>query len=272
MSVTIEASGRRSVQTELDVVGTPEQVWQAIATGPGISAWFVPTDIEERDGKPVAVTYHFAPGMDPRAEVTTWDPPRTFTQQAEGWFPGSPPIAAEWTVEARAGGTCVIRIVHSLFASTDEWDNQLEGAQSGWSGFLKTLRIYLAHFRGQPLALSQLRNPATGTDAEIWSAMLSALKLANLRVGEPVEASAGVPPFRGVVEYLSDDPFDALIRVTEPSPGILALGVAGTPGGPSSVGVNLYKYGARADAALASETPAWEAFLQAHFPMSTDAG
>ena len=60
MSVTIEASGRRSVQTELDVVGTPEQVWEAIATGPGISAWFVPTDIEERDGKPVAVTYHLS--------------------------------------------------------------------------------------------------------------------------------------------------------------------------------------------------------------------
>ena len=40
MSVKKEASGRHSVQVEVEVPGTPEEVWQAIATGPGISAWF----------------------------------------------------------------------------------------------------------------------------------------------------------------------------------------------------------------------------------------
>ena len=49
MSVKIEASGRRSVQGEVEVPGTPEEVWKAIATGPGISSWFVPTEFEERD-------------------------------------------------------------------------------------------------------------------------------------------------------------------------------------------------------------------------------
>ena len=48
MSVKKEASGRRSVQVEVEVPGTPEEVWQAIATGPGISSWFVPTRSEER--------------------------------------------------------------------------------------------------------------------------------------------------------------------------------------------------------------------------------
>ena len=51
MSVKKEASGRRSVQVEVEVPGTPEEVWQAIATGPGISAWFVPAEFEERDGR-----------------------------------------------------------------------------------------------------------------------------------------------------------------------------------------------------------------------------
>ena len=37
MSVKKEASGRRSIQVEVEVPGTPEEVWQAIATGPGIS-------------------------------------------------------------------------------------------------------------------------------------------------------------------------------------------------------------------------------------------
>ena len=48
MSVKKEASGRRSVQVEVEVPGTPEEVWQAIATGPGISSWFVPTEFEEQ--------------------------------------------------------------------------------------------------------------------------------------------------------------------------------------------------------------------------------
>ena len=59
MSVKKEPSGRRSMTVEFEVAGTPEEVWQAIATGPGISSWFVPTEIEERNGKPVAVKVIF---------------------------------------------------------------------------------------------------------------------------------------------------------------------------------------------------------------------
>ncbi len=37
MSVNEEPSGRRSMTVEFEVDGTPEEVWQAIATGPGVS-------------------------------------------------------------------------------------------------------------------------------------------------------------------------------------------------------------------------------------------
>ena len=46
MGVKEESSGRRSVQVENEVPGTPEEVWQAIATGPGISSWFVASTAE----------------------------------------------------------------------------------------------------------------------------------------------------------------------------------------------------------------------------------
>ena len=42
MSVKKEANGRRSISVEVEVPGTPEEVWDAIATDPGISKWFVP--------------------------------------------------------------------------------------------------------------------------------------------------------------------------------------------------------------------------------------
>jgi len=71
MSVRKEASGRRSVQVEVELPGTAEQVWQAIATGPGVSAWFVPTEIEPgADGKPGRIVFHMGPGMDSVASIT----------------------------------------------------------------------------------------------------------------------------------------------------------------------------------------------------------
>jgi uncharacterized protein YndB with AHSA1/START domain len=272
MSVKKEASGRRSVQVEFEVPGTPEEVWQAIATGPGISSWFVPTEIEERDGKPVAMKFKFGPGMEPRAALTAWDPPRRFAGEGEV-YGGSPPIATEWTVEARAGGVCLVRMVHSLFASTDEWDNQLEGAESGWSGFLRTLVVYLTHFRGQRSALEQLVYPAAGTEADAWETLTAALGVKGLRVGQRCTAPAGVPALSGVVEYVNQNPYDALLRLDKPGPGIAALGAFSPPGGgPTMAGMNFYMYGDQAAATVARVTPLWQAWLQELFPMPTELG
>src|ERR1700722_7684770 len=121
MSVKKEASGRRSVQVEVEVPGTPEEVWQAIATGPGISSWFVPAEFEMRDGKPVKVKLDFCPDMESSYTIRGWEPRRNGSAASPGWHPGSPIIADDWSVEARSGGAFVLRIVHRLFATTDEW-------------------------------------------------------------------------------------------------------------------------------------------------------
>ena len=36
-----------SFELEIEVVGTPDEVFRAIATGRGVSAWLQPTEIEE---------------------------------------------------------------------------------------------------------------------------------------------------------------------------------------------------------------------------------
>jgi uncharacterized protein YndB with AHSA1/START domain len=269
MSVKKEASGRRSVQVEVEVPGTPEEVWQAIATGPGISSWFVPAEFEMRDGKPVAAKLNFGPGMESTSAVTAWEPPKKWASQAEGWMPGMPPIANEWSVEARAGGVCVVRVVNSLFASTDDWDNQLEGTEHGWPGFFRTLRIYLTHFRGQRSAILQRMAPFAGTEAEAWEALTTAVGVKGLSVGEHLKAPAGVPALSGVVEYVTQNPNDALLRVDKPGPGVVALGTF-SMGGPSMVALNLYLYGDQAAGNVAREQPLWDAWIQKHFPTPTE--
>jgi uncharacterized protein YndB with AHSA1/START domain len=269
MSVKKEESGRRLVQIEIEVPGTPEEVWQAIATGPGISSWFVPTEFEERDGKPVSVKLNFGPGMEICSEVTKWDPPHMFATKAG--LPGSPPIANEWSVEARGGGVCILRIVQSLFASTDDWDNQLESAKGGLAGFLGILRIYLTHFRGQRSAIMKWMVPVAGTEAEAWESLTSALGVKGLNVGRNCVAPAGVPAFSGVAEYVTLNPNDALMRVDKPGPGVAALGTVNF-GGQSMVALNFYLYGDRAAEIVARERPLWEAWFEKRFPMPAAPG
>ena len=48
--MTEHDEGRRSISLQVEVPGTPQEVWEAIATGPGISVWFVPSEVDEREG------------------------------------------------------------------------------------------------------------------------------------------------------------------------------------------------------------------------------
>jgi uncharacterized protein YndB with AHSA1/START domain len=264
MSVKKEASGRRSVQVEVEVPGTPEEVWQAIATGQGISSWFVPAEFEMKDGKPVAVILNFGPGMESRSPITAWDPPRRFAAQGEGWG-GSPGIADEWTVEARAGGTCIVRIVHSLFADTDDWDNQLEGTEKGWPAFFRILRIYLTHFRGQRSAPMQWIAAAAGTTQDAWESLTGALGLTGVSAGQRWDAPSGVPAIGGVVEHVNQRPYNALVRLDQPGPGVANLGAVNFSG-QTMITMNFYLYGNQAAATVARETPLWESWIQERFP------
>ena len=268
MSVKKEASGRRSIEVEVEVPGTPEEVWQAISTGPGISSWFVPAEIEERDGKPVAATLTFGPGMKSRSVVTAWDPPRLFARESPGWAPGSPPIAIEFSVEARAGGTCVVRVVQSLFASSDDWDEQLTGAEGGWPGIFRILRLYLTHFRGQRSAMMQLMAPIAGTPAQAWAALTAAFGLSGVKAGQTWAASAGAPALGGVVERASDNPYGVLLRLDTPGPGIAALYTIEF-GDTVMAALTFYLYGESATEIAARETPVWQAWMQERFPKPT---
>ena len=81
--------------------------------------------------------------MESKAVITAWDPPRRFVgENKDGMGSGSPAMATEWTVEAKSGGTCRVRVVHSWFASTDDWDNQYESVEKGWPAFFRVLKIY----------------------------------------------------------------------------------------------------------------------------------
>lgn len=265
MSIKKDESGRRWVQVEVEVPGTPEEVWQAIATGPGISSWFVPTEVRD-DG---TVVSNFGPGMESVAKVTGWDPPRRFSAESQDLGPENPPVATEWIVEARSGGTCIVRVVHSLFASTDDWDDQLESWEGGWPWFFQILRIYLTHFAGQPYSTFRGMGAAPEPASAAWDALTTALGLESVAEGQRVSASGGATPLAGTVAQVGrgEGNHAFLLRLEEPAPGIVSL-FAMPMGGQVLLVIDFFFYGAGAAAAAAQAEPLWSAWMNERFPMA----
>lgn len=264
MPLKKDGSGRRFVEMEFVVPGTPEQVWQAIATGPGVEAWFLPATIDEQAGG--TITFDFGGGETTSGPVTAYEPPVRFAYEEVGWSGDAPPVATEMTVTARSGHQCVVRMVHSLFTEKDDWDDELESFEGGWPTFFEILRIYLADYPGQPAAILSVNAAPVGDEGDIWRALLGKLGLAGADLGDLRESQPDAPRLAGSVEQIQQNRRfrQVLLRVSEPGPGIAAIGTC-TRAGRVMVNVSIYTYGSAAGELVAVHKPKWQAWLSELF-------
>jgi uncharacterized protein YndB with AHSA1/START domain len=131
---------------EAEVPAGPEEVWAAIATGPGIDSWFIGRNSVHpgADGTVRTVFGGYAPELD----VTAWDPPSRFGYRS-GAAPDGRFIAYEFLVEGRDGGSTVLRTVTSGFIPGDDWADEYEAMTKGGALYFRTLVEYLVHFSGR---------------------------------------------------------------------------------------------------------------------------
>lgn len=237
----------RSHEVSAEVPGTPEHVWEAIATGPGISAWFVPTDLEPRAGGAIVMRLGLA--EDARGVVTAYDAPRRFAYE-ERWNDST--VATEFLVEAK-DGSCVVRIVTSGFAAGDDWDAEIERMDEGWRSFLAILALYLEHFPGRhPVPLSaSIQVP--GELETRWSELVAALEL----TGE-ARVAAGAIPLAGVVERRRE--YELVLRTDVPAPGLADV-TAFAYDGAVMLRLQASLFGPEAAAAAATAERAWNDLL-----------
>ncbi|GEK22667.1 SRPBCC family protein [Cellulomonas xylanilytica] len=242
----------------VEVPGTPEQVWDAIATGTGMSAWYLPTELEEREGGSVHFTIGEHMGSDGR--ITGWDPPRRLAFD-EDWASlmgvdadALSPLTCEFLVEAQSGGTCVVRVTSSGFGTGTSWESEWwDSVAPAWIPYFDNLRLYLAHFAGQEATRMEVTASHPGDVDAVWSALHDAVGLGE--EGSPVEVRGAA----GTVERLGDR--QALVRLTAPVPGMLDVFVEGH-GGAATAGVRAYLFSADAADYVRREEPAWQAWLR----------
>ena len=256
-----DGRGKHWVEMETLIPGTPEQVWQAMCTGPGMSTWFTPATVEERVGG--ALSFDMGESTS-KGIVTAWEPPRLFGYVEQDWMPGAPPVATELTIAARADGKCVVRMVHSLFASTDEWDDQLESFESGWAGFFEVLKLYLKHFAGRKAVPFNAMKAAQGDTLAVWKRLIATAGIAGVDVGERRKTSALPEPLDGIVEQVrQDDRFRyVILRISAPFDGIAIFGTYVNADDSTTSGAWTWVYGDDAAAVVAAHGPKWRQFVE----------
>ncbi|MEV6242519.1 SRPBCC domain-containing protein [Lentzea sp. NPDC051838] len=183
------------ITKEVEVEGTPEQVWDAIATGPGIDSWFMgPHTVDGRVGGRMTLDLGF---FQEASTITAWEPGKHLAYQSDKGEDGTF-HAMEYLVEARDGGSTVLRFVHSGILA-DGWGDEFVDQQSkGWDMYLFTMAEYVKHFAGRPGTYVFAQWPE-GTKS--FPALLAALGVPeNAQVGDEVV----LEPFgvTGVVDYI----------------------------------------------------------------------
>ena len=187
------------IRREVELPASPEQVWAAVATGAGQASWLFPTGEGEPHGAGEVWAGH---------TVTAFDPPHHIAVQAQG-PDGTVFNALEYIIEARDGGTAVLRYVHSgVF--TDDWDNQYDAAGQHTDFYLHTLAQYLRYFDGRPVTYVAAEGPDASKAPGAFGVLRRALGLvgdgtADDRVGLalPRLVLPGLDPLDGVVDYVT---------------------------------------------------------------------
>src|SRR5687768_17488811 len=186
---------------EIEVDATPEEVWNAIATGPGLDSWFMgKNEVEPREG---GITKMELPGFAFESTVTAWEPPtRLEIRSPEG--PDGSLHNFEYTVESRGKGSTVVRWLHHGFLG-DNWEAEYEGLSEGDPMYLDKLAKYLTYFRGRIATPVNVFGPHIGDRDQAWEVFHRGLGLSGpVALGDRVRLTPeGLPPLEGVVDYLS---------------------------------------------------------------------
>lgn len=190
------------VRKEIELDATPEEVWEAVATGPGLDSWFLGrNEIEPREGGGARI---ILPGWRMEAIVTVWDPPnRLVTRTSEG--EDGRLMTFEYVIQGRGEGRTVLRFVHSGFLPGDDWETEYDALKSGDPMYLHKLAQYLKYFRGRSGTPIDVYGPQVPDRDHAWEVLRRGLGLTEaVTEGDMVRLTPeALPPIEGTVDHVS---------------------------------------------------------------------
>jgi uncharacterized protein YndB with AHSA1/START domain len=189
------------ITDDIEAPATPEQAWEAVATGSGLDSWFMgDNEIEPRAGGSAKwsngpYTLH--------ATVTAWDPPTHFQYRTED-SPDGAFHQFDYRIEPKGEGRTGVRYTHTG-RLTGDWEAEYEAMGEGDPAYFFKLAQYLTHFPGRRGVSIDAYGPNVPDEHRVMATFREALGLGDaVAVGDKVLVSlAGVGPIDGAVDFLS---------------------------------------------------------------------
>jgi uncharacterized protein YndB with AHSA1/START domain len=216
------------LRSEIVIAATPDEVWEAIATGPGIDGWFLGTgnEVEPRLGGRVRISFGEAGAGG--STITAWEPPRSFAHEGDAAPDGSV-HAFEYVIDAQRDGTRV-RLVHSGLLG-EGWQTEVEALEEGDPMYLHLMAQYIQHFRGRPVTTVTLWRADMPDREPVLAAFRRGLGLGPaISVGDVlILEPADLGLIEGVIDLVSRSIIgvrtdDALLRFLHSPQGVAYLG------------------------------------------------
>jgi uncharacterized protein YndB with AHSA1/START domain len=228
----------RQHETIIEIPASVEEVWKAITEASEIRRWFAPeVRIDLREGGEYFLSW--GPGMEGAGKIEIVDAPNHLRML------NSRGQVQDFYIEGHGGGA-TLRLVHSGFLDTADWDAEFNGTRDGWPIFFRMLHYGLTRHRGVPGRNIDLYSLANEPMERAWELA------APLR---PAVVAGEKPPV--VAWWVWPEQNDALVH--------FAL----MPYGPKTgVWVNVATFGLSDDAVEAIRSD-WKQRLQSIFPEQT---
>ena len=233
-------SESRFHETSVAIDAPIEDVWKALTEAPDLARWFAP-NITVDPGPGGSITVGWGPGLEGKTVIEVWEPRRhlRLVESREGVR-----LVQDYYLEAAAGKT-VLRLVHSGFGSSEDWDQEYEGTRGGWPICFFRLQQGLEHHRHHSVYNVLLPSQCPGVDPREALQRIEAAAPRNMQI-----ALHTTSEFCGL---LPDHNHSILSVSTQPSPtGSVAY-------------LELLLFGLSPAESLAVENE-WKAKLQQQFP------
>ncbi|MFC4588467.1 SRPBCC family protein [Sphaerisporangium corydalis] len=188
------------LRKEIELRAAAEQVWEAVATGPGLDSWYMGrNEVEPGEG---GKARQFFGDFPVEATVTAWEPGRRFAYRGEG--EDGLYMALQFVIEPRGSGS-LVRLVQTGVLG-EGWEEELEALHKGWDMYLHTLDQYLSHFPGRFALVVFGARMATGVvPGGVWPVVMAGLGVTEEVVqGDRVRLTpVGLRPIEGIADYVT---------------------------------------------------------------------
>ena len=167
----------REIELTVELDASPEDVFRAVTDGTEIAKWLAPEArvTPPSDGKQGTIWLSWGEGMGMEKPIQIWDAPRRMLHASGRNSETKAPLWVDWLVEAKAGGSTTLRLVHSGFSTGADWDDEVESYARGWRLMLANLRHYFARHARKPAVHLPFPAKVNSPREEVWSKLLSTL-------------------------------------------------------------------------------------------------